>query len=656
MTKLLVANREVVDREACNSACYEAVALSQESAIHHRCLISEYMSYMAAAGYSVEAQLLRERERGARLFLDSFPDFESWLDLPLKEQLSFDINQRNFVHYLFLRHLLPVPLPYILVAYPHLGEMGCRLMERDNYERYHKMACRLGYAETGIRRQFKVLLCLMSWTQKPLDHLTVGDLDSFSESLKAAYGKLIEKRVRKCILRGLPLAWHKQLSNLRNVLYHLGVFPQMSQQISKQKSFQDEWRKIPPDLSAIVYRYLQQMTLHFRPTSLRRERGRLLRFFAWLAETMPEVVTIKHLHRRHIEAFKDYLRWAPLHPRYHRPSRATLSKTTQYAILITLYRFFQRIIEWQWPEAPDRPLVFSLDLPYLDKPLPRFLNDVEASSFLNTARNHINLFTRVCGITLLLTGLRQSEFLNLTADCVVKISDNHWLRVPLGKTGRDRYIPLHAEVKLALDDWVKQHPILSAPDFLFTHYGRRIGRGQVANAVERIGKEAGILHRVTPHCLRHTLATLAVNRDMPLESIAALLGHRCLSTTMVYARIANRTVQQEYASVSRQLECLLNQPDTLPQTNDGMAIALTEGEQMRQLRQDHWRMLGNGYCTRSEDVRCDYEAICESCPCFSTTVEFLPTLHNQRQDAQDKGQSQRALIFDRLIQKVEEDG
>jgi len=142
---------------------------------------------------------------------------------------------------------------------------------------------------------------------------------------------------------------------------------------------------------------------------------------------------------------------------------------------------------------------------------------------------------------------------------------------------------------------------------------------------------------------------------MPLESIAALLGHRCLSSTMVYARIANRTVQQEYAAVSHQLEKILNQPDKLTIEKNGVAASIAEGEQMRQLRQDHWRMLGNGYCSRPPDVQCDYETICESCPCFSTTVEFLPILHKQREDATNKGQTQRAQIFSQLIQRMKSD-
>ena len=46
---------------------------------------------------------------------------------------------------------------------------------------------------------------------------------------------------------------------------------------------------------------------------------------------------------------------------------------------------------------------------------------------------------------------------------------------------------------------------------------------------------------------------------MPPERIAALLGHRSLSMTLVYARSGDRTVQQEYSAVSHQLEQLRGQ-------------------------------------------------------------------------------------------------
>jgi integrase-like protein len=131
---------------------------------------------------------------------------------------------------------------------------------------------------------------------------------------------------------------------------------------------------------------------------------------------------------------------------------------------------------------------------------------------------------------------------------------------------------------------------------------------------------------VTPHQLRHTLATQAINRGMSLEAIAALLGHKSMRMTMVYAKIANRTVADEYFSVSEKVEALYDQPRELPAT--------AEGAEMRKLRAEmHRRMLGNGYCARPVGLDCHFESICESCTYFQTTIEFRPTLQRQRDDA-----------------------
>ena len=75
---------------------------------------------------------------------------------------------------------------------------------------------------------------------------------------------------------------------------------------------------------------------------------------------------------------------------------------------------------------------------------------------------------------------------------------------------------------------------------------------------------------------------------------------------------------------------------------------------MRQLRLEaQWRLLGNGYCTRPQGVPCEYESICESCPAFCTTPDFLLHLRQQKEDAENKGLSQRATILDKLIHSLE---
>jgi hypothetical protein len=102
--------------------------------------------------------------------------------------------------------------------------------------------------------------------------------------------------------------------------------------------------------------------------------------------------------------------------------------------------------------------------------------------------------------------------------------------------------------------------------------------------------------------------------------------------TMIYARIANRTVAEEYFTVAEKVEALYGQLRQLPRDD--------EGSEMRKLRGGmHRRMLGNGHCARPVQTDCHFESICESCTFFVTTIEFRPTLQAQRDDAQKQGPS-----------------
>jgi integrase len=98
--------------------------------------------------------------------------------------------------------------------------------------------------------------------------------------------------------------------------------------------------------------------------------------------------------------------------------------------------------------------------------------------------------------------------------------------MPVGKLRSDRYIPPHPQLKELLDAWLAQRPAGLRSAYLFVEHGQRIGEGRVDRAVAKAAQAAGIGH-VNPHRLRHTLATQAINRGMPLESIAASAIDRC---------------------------------------------------------------------------------------------------------------------------------
>src|SRR6266700_1088889 len=116
--------------------------------------------------------------------------------------------------------------------------------------------------------------------------------------------------------------------------------------------------------------------------------------------------------------------------------------------------------------------------------------------------------------------------------------------------------------------------------------------------------------------------------------------------TMVYARIANRTVAEEYFAVSEKVEALCDAPKNLP--------AGAKGTEVRKLRAEmHQRMLGKGYCARPVGLDCHFESICESCMFVQTTIEFRPTLARQRDDAAAKGPVGRQRVFDELLRRLD---
>ena len=91
------------------------------------------------------------------------------------------------------------------------------------------------------------------------------------------------------------------------------------------------------------------------------------------------------------------------------------------------------------------------------------------------------------------------------------------------------------------------------------HAGRPLDRYSVSRTVARCARLAGIGH-VHPHQLRHTLATQAINNGMSLEAIAAMLGHRSMRMTLVYARIADRTVADQYFAAAQAVDQLYTTP------------------------------------------------------------------------------------------------
>ena len=355
-----------------------------------------------------------------------------------------------------------------------------------------------------------------------------------------------------------------------------------------------EWAELStraPQLAATMRRYLVQLATILAPRSVEVADSTLRQLARWLADST-EVTAVADITRSH---FEDYKVWLAARPGTH---GATLSKNTQRQRLRMIRIFFERLIDWDWPDAPRRNPILHGDIPPRPEPLPKFLDDRDAARLMAAARTHPDPRTRLVVEMLARTGLRAGELCDLAADAVTQIGDAHWLRVPVGKLRNDRYIPLHPDLVVLLAEWTATHAdhIRAQRRLIADHRAPLEGR-TVHRIVGRVAKRAGIGH-VHPHQLRHTLATQAINRGMRLEAIAALLGHRSMEMTLTYARIADRVVADEYASVHAHIDALYGQIPT------GALPADVETAAMTRLRHEaHARMLGNGLCTRPGRAR-----------------------------------------------------
>jgi site-specific recombinase XerD len=402
-----------------------------------------------------------------------------------------------------------------------------------------------------------------------------------------------------------------------------------------------EWGQIEaaaPLVAALVHRYLRQLGTFLAPLSVDAAENALRQFARWLI-TDAGLDSIGAVHRDDIEDYKVWLAAKP------RAGGATITAETYRQRMRTVRQFFERIIEWDWPDAPARNPVIAGDIPKKPEPLPKFLDDQDAARLMAAARASSDPRDRLVVELLARTGMRAGELAGLEADAVVQIGAGHWLRIPPGKLRNDRYVPLHPELVTLLAAWtaaslehIRRHKRLVAD-----HRGP-LDRYVIGRIVARVGRAAGV-PGVHPHRLRHTLATQAINRGMRLEAIAALLGHRKMEMTLIYARIANRVVADEYAAVSAQIDALYGQPPELPADYETTGMA-------RLRREAHARMLGNGLCTRPAELDCRMESACETCAYFRTGTQFLPILTRQRDHARDHDQADRAALFDGLIHRA----
>lgn len=138
------------------------------------------------------------------------------------------------------------------------------------------------------------------------------------------------------------------------------------------------------------------------------------------------------------------------------------------------------------------------------------------------------------------TGMRVGEMVLLNRS---DINFNERECVVFGKGNKERVVYFDARTKIHLQNYLKSRKDDNPALFVsLKSPHERLEIGGVEVRLREFGKQLG-LQKVHPHKFRRTLATMAIDKGMPIEQLQHLLGHRKIDTTLQYAMVKQSNVK-----------------------------------------------------------------------------------------------------------------
>ena len=137
------------------------------------------------------------------------------------------------------------------------------------------------------------------------------------------------------------------------------------------------------------------------------------------------------------------------------------------------------------------------------------------------------------------TGMRVGEMVLLNRN---DIDFNERECIVFGKGSKERVVYFDARTKIHLQNYLKSRTDNPALFVSLKSPHKRLKIGGVEVRLREFGKQLGV-QRVHPHKFRRTLATMAIDKGMPIEQLQQLLGHRKIDTTLQYAMVKQSNVK-----------------------------------------------------------------------------------------------------------------
>ena len=174
--------------------------------------------------------------------------------------------------------------------------------------------------------------------------------------------------------------------------------------------------------------------------------------------------------------------------------------------------------------------------PRMQKPPVRALSARELGRLFAAAEGEDWIDKRNVAILALMAkaGLRVGEVIVLEMGDIELNARSGWAHVRRGKGNKARRVPLNSDVRQALRDYLAVRPDAPTKALFVSRAGGPMTARDVQRLVAELGRRARLDVRVTPHVLRHTFATRALEKGVDVATLAAILGHESIATTSRY--------------------------------------------------------------------------------------------------------------------------
>lgn len=193
-----------------------------------------------------------------------------------------------------------------------------------------------------------------------------------------------------------------------------------------------------------------------------------------------------------------------------------------------------------------------LKRPQVPKTLPRYASEEDLAFWLRpllSSQRKADIKLYAISLLLLDSGLRIAEL------CGIRMEDVNlaegWIRV-LGKGRRERLVPVEQRAAEALRRYLalvrEPHPLVTTDHLFISQSGTALTTNAVQKVFRSHGRRVGV--HLTPHMLRHTMATHALRNGYNLFELQKALGHQDLAMTQRYAAVSFEDLQRRHRQAS----------------------------------------------------------------------------------------------------------